>query len=235
MTQWKSKLSLPEETSLFEHKTTASLKLGLFSYPVLQAADILVHRATHVPVGEDQKQHLEFTREIASGFNHIYGNVLPLPRTVLSPAKRVMSLRQPTAKMAKSHTDQRSKILITDSPSEIRTKIKAAMTDSLLGISYDPERRPGLSNLIEIMSHFDEGGRSCVDIAREYESLSLRDFKDKVIDCLINNLSSIRNEYQRLLMAENEYYLHEIAAKGAKQASANADATMATIREVVGL
>ncbi|KAI9761203.1 MAG: Tryptophan--tRNA ligase, mitochondrial [Geoglossum simile] len=191
-------------------------------------------RATHVPVGEDQKQHLEFAREIASGFNHIYGNVLPLPKTVLSPARRVMSLRQPSLKMAKSHADQRSKILITDSPYEIKTKVMAAMTDSVPGISYDPKMRPGLSNLIEIMSHFDNG-RSCMDIAREYESLSLRDFKDKVIDCLINNLSSIRNEYERLQGAANRHYLHEVAIKGSESARANADATMTIIRDVVGL
>ena len=137
--------------------------------------------------------------------------------------------------MAKSHTDQRSKILITDSPDEIKMKIKAAITDSLLGISYDPERRPGLSNLIEIMSYLEEGRRSCVDIAREYESLSLRDFKDRVVDCLLSNLSGIRNKYERLLRAENGHYLHDVAMKGSERARVNADATMAIIREAVGL
>jgi tryptophanyl-tRNA synthetase len=144
-----------------------------------------------------------------------------------------MSLRQPALKMAKSHTDQRSKILITDSPHEIKTKVMAAMTDSLSGISYDPKKRPGLSNLIEIMSHFDSG-RSSMDIAREYESLSLRDFKDKVIDCLISNLSCIRKEYERLQRAENRQYLHEVATKGSESAKASADATMTIIRDVVG-
>ncbi|KAI9859378.1 MAG: Tryptophan--tRNA ligase, mitochondrial [Trichoglossum hirsutum] len=234
MTQWKSKLSLPNNASPFEHGTT-SLKLGLFSYPVLQAADILVHRATHVPVGEDQKQHLEFTREIASSFNHIYGSILPLPTTILSPAKRVMSLRQPNAKMSKSHADTRSKILITDSPEDIRLKVKYAMTDSLPGVSYDPENRPGLSNLIEIIAHFEEDRRSCSDIAREYESLSIQDFKSKVADCLLANLSEIRNRYQRLLEKENGHYLDEIAIQGAEKAKANADATMTFIRDAVGL
>ena len=137
--------------------------------------------------------------------------------------------------MAKSHTDSRSKILITDTPEDIRTKIKSAITDSLPGVSYDPESRPGLSNLIEMMSHFDKDGRSCVDIAREYESLSIRDFKNKAVDCISSNLSGIRSQYERLLENENGRYLDEVAIKGAERAKTNADATMTVIREAVGL
>ncbi|KAH0538625.1 hypothetical protein FGG08_004826 [Glutinoglossum americanum] len=146
-----------------------------------------------------------------------------------------MSLRQPNLKMAKSHTDLRSKILITDTPDDIKLKIKFAMTDSLPGVSYDPESRPGLSNLIEIMSHFDEGGKSCVDIARQYESFSIRDFKNNVTDCLLGSLSGIRNEYKRLLETENGRYLDEVTMNGAERAKANADATMRVIRGAVGL
>ncbi|KAH0565799.1 hypothetical protein GP486_000818 [Trichoglossum hirsutum] len=148
---------------------------------------------------------------------------------------RVMSLRQPNAKMAKSHADSRSKILITDTPEDIGLKIKYAMTDSLPGISYDPENRPGLSNLIEIIAQFEEDGRSCSDIAREYETLSIRDFKSKVVDCLLANLSGIRKRYDRLLEKENKHYLDEIAIKGAEKAKANADANMTLIRDAVGL
>jgi tryptophanyl-tRNA synthetase len=146
-----------------------------------------------------------------------------------------MSLRQPNTKMSKSHADTRSKILITDSPEDIRLKVKYAMTDSLPGVSYDPENRPGLSNLIEIIAHFEEDRRSCSDIAREYESLSIQDFKSKVADCLLANLSEIRNRYQRLLEKENGHYLDEIAIQGAEKAKANADATMTFIRDAVGL
>jgi tryptophanyl-tRNA synthetase len=137
--------------------------------------------------------------------------------------------------MAKSHADARSKILITDTPEDIRLKIKHAMTDSLPGVSYDPENRPGLSNLIEIIAHFEENRRSCSDIAHEYESLSIRDFKSKVVDCLLANLSGIRNRYERLLEKENGHYLDEIAIQGAEKAKANADATMALIRDAVGI
>ena len=146
-----------------------------------------------------------------------------------------MSLRQPNLKMSKSHPDPRSRILITDSPEDIRAKIMAAMTDSVPGISYDRENRPGLANLIEIISHFEKDGKSCVDIAHEHEPLSIREFKGKVIDCLLSNLSKIRTEYERLLAAENNIYLDEVAMKGANQARANAEATMAILRKAIGL
>ena len=147
MTQWKDKTAN-------ERENTERLKLGLFSYPVLQAADVLVHGATHVPVGHDQAQHLEFAREVATGFNHAFGQeILVPPETLISPAKRIMSLTEPTTKMSKSHSNPESRILLTDSDSEIQSKIKSAVTDSDYSISYDPEKRPGISNLIDILYH----------------------------------------------------------------------------------
>ncbi|KAI9661668.1 MAG: Tryptophan--tRNA ligase, mitochondrial [Bathelium mastoideum] len=159
MTQWKSKLDLPDNASPFDPTVKAKLKLGLFSYPVLQAADILVHRATHVPVGHDQSQHLEFARECANGFNHNYGRVLVAPDTLLSPAKRVMSLTEPHLKMSKSHANPKSRILITDGCEEIEKKIKGALTDSVSGISYDLVERPGVSNLLDIMFHLQDDNK----------------------------------------------------------------------------
>ncbi|OAX85579.1 tryptophan-tRNA ligase [Emergomyces africanus] len=236
MTQWKSKLQLPEESTLENSDAKSRLKLGLFSYPVLQAADVLVHRATDVPVGEDQKQHLEFTREVANGFNHIYGPVLTMPVALISPAKRVMSLKQPTVKMSKSHADPRSRILLTDSAEEIHQKIKLALTDSEAGISYDPSRRPGVSNLIEILSHVHgrDGSRYCAELGREHQSLSMRAFKEHVAEAVTAHLKGIREKYLELT-DDTSGYIDTIAEDGAEVARKNADITLRSVRDALGL
>ena len=143
---------MPEHTSSFDPSAKAKLKLGLFAYPVLQAADVLVHDATHVPVGEDQIQHIEFARECANNFNATYGDHLVKPIAILSPARRIRSLKDPTQKMSKSDDDPRSRILLSDSNEAIAAKIRHALTDSVGDISYDPQKRPGVSNLIDICS-----------------------------------------------------------------------------------
>ncbi|KAI3010648.1 hypothetical protein CBS147346_1413 [Aspergillus niger] len=232
MTQWKSKLQLPEDTTLDTSEARSRLRLGLFSYPVLQAADILVHRATHVPVGEDQKQHLEFSRNIANSFNHVYGTVFPSPESLISPAKRVMSLKEPTLKMSKSHVDERSRILLTDSPSQIHKKLKAALTDSETTITYDPFRRPGVSNLLELLGHFE--GRSCEELALEFQSTSLRAFKENLAHKISNHLQPVREKYFSL-MEDKTGYLEDISEKGARAARANAELTMTRVRETMGL
>ncbi|KAE8145544.1 tryptophanyl-tRNA synthetase [Aspergillus avenaceus] len=232
MTQWKSKLQLPEDTGLEHSAARSKLRLGLFSYPVLQAADILVHRATHVPVGEDQKQHLEFSRYTANSFNHLYGSIFPTPEALISPAKRVMSLKQPTLKMSKSHADHRSRILLTDSPDEIQKKVKVALTDSETNISYEPVRRPGVSNLLEILSHFD--GRSCEELAFEYKEASLRSLKEHLAGRVSGHLEGIRERYHSL-MEDRANLLDGIAEQGAYVARANADVTMKQVREAMGL
>ncbi|KAE8323309.1 hypothetical protein BDV39DRAFT_182616 [Aspergillus sergii] len=232
MTQWKSKLQLPENTSLEHSAARSKLRLGLFSYPVLQAADILVHRATHVPVGEDQRQHLEFSRYTANSFNHLYGHIFPSPEALISPAKRVMSLKEPTLKMSKSHADSRSRILLTDSPYDIHRKVRAALTDSDASITYDPFRRPGVSNLIEILSHLD--GRSCDDLSLEYKSASLRALKEDLAGRISGHLQGIRERYYSL-MEDNSGYLDTVSEQGAQAARANADVTMKKIRKAMGL
>ncbi|RAK83183.1 tryptophanyl-tRNA synthetase [Aspergillus costaricaensis CBS 115574] len=232
MTQWKSKLQLPEDTTLDTSEARSRLRLGLFSYPVLQAADILVHRATHVPVGEDQKQHLEFSRNIANSFNHVYGTVFPAPESLISPAKRVMSLKEPTLKMSKSHVDERSRILLTDSPGQIHKKLKAALTDSETTITYDPLRRPGVSNLLELLSHFE--GRSCEELVLEFQSTSLRALKENLAHKISNHLQPVREKYFSL-MEDKTGYLEGISEKGARAARANAELTMIRVREAMGL
>ena len=201
----------------------------------LQAADILVHRATHVPVGHDQAQHLEFARKCARTFNHRYGTIFHLPETILSPAKRVMSLTQPKLKMSKSHQDPRSRILISDSQEAIAQKVKTAVTDSVTGVSYDPVKRPGVSNLIEIMHHFRADGTSCADIARDCENLAMRAFKEEVAKCINDHLSEIRQQYEALMSKENEGYLREVAELGVTRACASAAETMHLVRDAVGL
>ncbi|EON66508.1 tryptophanyl-tRNA synthetase [Coniosporium apollinis CBS 100218] len=237
MTQWKasSKLNLSDNAPPVEALLNTELELGLYSYPVLQAADVLVHRATHVPVGHDQAQHLEFARKCARTFNHRYGTIFQLPETILSPAKRVMSLTQPHLKMSKSHQDPRSRILISDSTEEIAQKVKTALTDSNSGVSYDPVKRPGVSNLIEIMHHSRADGASCEDIARDCENLTMRAFKEQVAKCIDEHLGEIRQRYEELVGKEKEGYLREVAESGAMRARESAAKTMHLVRDAVGL
>ncbi|EDN09739.1 conserved hypothetical protein [Histoplasma mississippiense (nom. inval.)] len=190
-------------------------------------------RATDVPIGEDQKQHLEFTREVANGFNHLYGPVLTMPAPLISPAKRVMSLKQPMLKMSKSHNDPRSRILLTDSAEDIHQKIKLALTDSEPGISYDPSRRPGVSNLIEILGHVQggDGSRSFVEMGREHQRLSMRAFKEHVASTLIKHLKGIRERYLELTN-NTSGYIDKVAEDGAKIARDNADITLISLPEL---
>ncbi|KAN0075991.1 hypothetical protein V8E54_007261 [Elaphomyces granulatus] len=234
MTQWKSKLQIPEGTTPDHSTAKSKLKLGLFSYPVLQAADILVHGATRVPVGDDQRQHIEFTRYIANSFNTIYGPIFRAPEALISSARRVRSLKDPTLKMSKSHHDQRSRILLTDSPEEIGMKIKFALTDSDPVISYDPIHRPGVSNLIEILSQFDSDGQSCEELALEHRSSSIRSLKEHVANTVSGHLRSIREKYISLIEDKSDY-LDSVADLGARDARSNANLTMRLVRVAVGL
>ncbi|RFU74174.1 3-oxoacyl-acyl-carrier- reductase [Trichoderma arundinaceum] len=231
----QSKLSLASSSTLEDGPVGSRLKLGLFSYPVLQAADILVHRprATHVPVGHDQQQHLEFARECVTNFNHAYGNHLVQPSTIISPAQRIMSLTEPTSKMSKSHKAQRSRILITDTPEEIRSKIATALTDSVPGISYDPANRPGISNLLEILSVFDTEKRGPAQLAEVYAQSSPKALKDAVADTLIAGLNGVRDRY--LEVSANDSYLDMVEREGARKAQESAKETMDIVKAAVGL
>lgn len=229
MTQWKDKTAGQRENS-------EKLKLGLFSYPVLQAADVLVHRTTHVPVGHDQAQHLEFAREVANGFNSVFGEgVLMPPETLVSPAKRVMSLVDPSLKMSKSHPLLKSRILLTDSDSDIKAKIKSAVTDSEYRFSYDPEKRPGVSNLFEILYHIRDraGAGSMEDLATTMEGLKMPAFKEKVASEVQSSLKPIRERYEQI-MADPKM-LDDVARDGAERAGRNAARTLKKVKRAVGL
>ncbi|KAK7429501.1 Tryptophan--tRNA ligase, mitochondrial [Neonectria magnoliae] len=234
MTQWKSKLNVSEGSTFADRTIASRLKLGLLSYPVLQAADILIHRATHVPVGHDQQQHIEFARECATNFNHAYGSHLVLPDVLIPPVRRVMSLTDPTSKMSKSHKLERSRILITDSPNEIKTKIGSALTDSMPGMSYDTVNRPGISNLLDILSIFDAGGRNPEQLAGEYRDLGPKQLKELVTDSVVAGLDGIRERYVELLTA-SDARLDQIEAEGTRKARESAEETMQLVRTAVGL
>ncbi|KAF5720019.1 tryptophanyl-tRNA synthetase [Fusarium globosum] len=233
LTLIQSKLNISDKSNMND-KAASNLKLGLFSYPVLQAADILVHRATHVPVGEDQRQHLEFARECVTNFNAAYGNHLVSPQTTTSPVQRVMSLQNPTEKMSKSSKSPKSRISIIDSPQEIKAKIKAATTDSIPGISYNREERPGISNLLDIMAIFDPEGRKAQELGEQYSDLSPKQLKEMVSDTVVSGLDGIRDRYTELLDKGDEY-LDSIEAIGAEKARKSAEETMQVVRGAVGL
>jgi len=143
-----------------------------------------------------------------------------------------MSLKDPTSKMSKSHPDPKSRILLTDSPSTIQKKIKVALTDSQPNITYDPARRPGVSNLIEILSHFES--QSCEEIAAQFDSASLRALKEHVADRITYHLAEIRERYVSV-MDDRTGYLDEIAWQGAEAAQGNAAVTMRKVRDAMGL
>ena len=204
-----------------------------------------------MPVGEDQVQHLEFTRECANNFNSVHGNILVEPTTLLcmflvihcystllistATAKRVMSLKNPLQKMSKSHKDPRSKILLTDSPEVIHIKIKHALTDSISGISFDLDTRPGVSNLLEILSHVDPEGRSPQVWAGECKSLEMRAFKELVSDKISSSLSGFRDRYTALMEGRNYSHLKDIARHGAEAARNNSERMLAKVRDAIGI
>ncbi|KAG5948066.1 hypothetical protein E4U59_004540 [Claviceps monticola] len=238
MTQWKSKLNLDADLSagsrLQDRQVENRLKLGLLSYPVLQAADVLVHRATHVPVGDDQKQHLEFARECVTNFNHAYGPHLVYPKTITPPIHRIMSLSDPNSKMSKSDKTARSRVLVTDSPQEIRAKISSAVTDSITGISYDPLERPGISNLLAILSVFDAKNRTPQQLAEAYSAAHPRILKETVSEAIIAGLEGVRSRFMKLMDVNNDY-LDEVEAEGSRKARQSAEKTMDIVRSATGL
>lgn len=154
--------------------------------------------------------------------------------TVEAPVHRVMSLNDPMSKMSKSNKSDKSRILITDTPDQIKSKINAAVTDSLPGLSYDADKRPGISNLIDILSIFDAQGRGSAQLSEHYSDLSPRQLKEMVTDAVIQGLNGIRERYAKLLDA-GENYLDEVAVEGARKARESAEETMNLVREAVGL
>lgn len=221
MTQFKDKSA----------KHADNINCGLFAYPVLMAADILLYMTDLVPIGADQKQHLEITRDIAERFNALYGDVFVMPEAYIPKVgARVMSLQEPTRKMSKSDPEE-TYIAILDKPDVIRRKLRRAVTDSENRVLFDPENRPGVSNLMSIMGALT--GRGMDDISAEYDGKGYGAFKDAVADCVISVLEPIQNEYDRI--SADKAYLESVMVSGRERASAIACRTMLKVRKKVGL
>ncbi len=237
MTQWKSKLNLSQSVNIDNNKVLSSLKLGLFSYPVLQAADIILYKATHVPVGEDQSQHLELSRHLANKFNTTFCEkdkpIFPIPSTLLTPTRKVLSLRDPNKKMSKSDPDPNSKIFITDSPDVIRTKISKAITDSIPGaITFSRTERPGIANLLAIVAGLRQTTPEEVVESLPSSITNHKEFKSYVSDEIIAGLEKPRNEFERII--KEPQYLEAVAKEGSDSARNIAQDVMIEVKRAVG-
>ncbi|KAG9102854.1 Tryptophan--tRNA ligase, mitochondrial [Ceratobasidium sp. 370] len=245
MTTWKSKLALARNANSADEVDESHLNLGLFAYPVLQAADILLYRATHVPVGEDQQQHLELSRDLADLFNRTHNDtVFPLPQHIITPAKRILSLRDPAQKMSKSAPHPSSRILLTDPAEVIEKKVRSAVTDSERGVTYDPVARPGVANLLTILdactsltgSEKTDGDGETSDtrlktLAGRFASHA--ELKRAVAEAVEAAVAPIRAEYARV--RANESYLRDVAEVGRMRAAEAAERTMSEVKEVLGV
>jgi tryptophanyl-tRNA synthetase len=221
---------LSRMTQFKDKADKAGSNLGLYSYPVLMAADILLFRADAVPVGDDQKQHLELTRDLVERFNHRFGDEFPMPEPIIPErGARIMSLQVPTAKMSKSDPDASSRILVLDDPDTIRKRLKRAVTDSETDVRYDWAKKPGVSNLIEIMSLFTDA--SIESIEAEYGTSGYGKFKDAVAESVIAGLAPLRSSYQQMDDAE----VARLMQRGALDARTKAEGFQQAVRKRVGL
>ncbi|MEK7195725.1 MAG: tryptophan--tRNA ligase [Patescibacteria group bacterium] len=202
---------------------------GLLDYPVLMAADILIYKAEYVPVGDDQRQHVELTREIVRTFNDRFGKTFKEPKAVATRSARVMSLADPAKKMSKSIPN--GCLYLSDSPATIRDKIKRAVTDSFGTIEFDPEKRPAVSNLILIYSEFS--GLSTDDVVKKFKGCGYAEFKNALSDVVIEKLSTFQTKRNKLL--KNRKGVMSILAQGAKKAEKIASKTMAEVNKKTGL
>ena len=204
---------------------------GLFTYPVLMAADILIYNADLVPVGQDQTQHLEIARDIAGRFNGIYGDTFILPEGyVPASGAKIMSLAEPAKKMSKSDTNVNAFILMTDDKDAIVRKCKRAVTDSDGCVRFDRENKPGVSNLMTIYGTFT--GKSMDEITAEFEGKGYGDFKTKVGEAVIEELAPVRENFNRII--NDKAYLTECAAKGAETAQRISERTLNKVMKKVG-
>lgn len=207
-----------------------NVNAGLFTYPSLMAADILLYQADLVPVGEDQRQHVEITRNIAQRFNGIYGDVFTMPEAYIPKvAARVMSLSEPEKKMSKSSPNENSFVLVMDKPEAIMRKFKRAITDSEGGIYRSPEK-PGVTNLIEIYSAVT--GMTPEVVENEFNGKGYGVFKPAVGEAVVEALRPIREETERLL--GDKGYLETLYRQGAEKAAALANRTLRKVHKKVG-
>ena len=221
MTQYKDKSA----------KHPDNVNAGLFTYPVLMAADILIYNADLVPVGIDQKQHLELARNIAQRFNGLYSPTFTMPEPyILKAGAKIMSLQEPDKKMSKSDTNANSFVLMTDDADTILRKFKRAVTDSD-GVVRASEDKPGVTNLMTIYSVFT--GKDFEAIEKEFDGQGYGAFKEAVAQSVIDGLAPIQGEYKRIL--EDKDYVDGVLKQGAEQASRLADRMVAKVYKKIGL
>lgn len=220
MTQFKDKSSKMKEEAI---------GLGLFSYPVLMASDIVIYDSKRVPVGEDQVQHVELARDLVKRFNNRYGDVLVMPKAeMVKVGARIMSLSDPTKKMSKS--DPKGDIYLNDDIDVIRKKIMSAVTDMVAKVHYDPKNQPGISNLMTIMSSLTN--KSFEEIEKEFEGKGYGDFKRAVSDVVCLEISKLQAKYNEVIASG---LVDEVLVKGAKEASLIANATLKRVQKAIGL
>ena len=220
MTQFKEKS---------EKLNEKSIGLGLFTYPVLMAADIILYDSKKVPVGEDQKQHVELARNLVERFNHTYGDVLTLPEPVIpTVGARIMSLSDPTRKMSKS--DPKGDIFLKDEPAVIRKKIMSAVTDMEMSVRYDKENKPGISNLMTIYASLKN--ITLEEVEKEFEGQNYGTFKRAVADTVIAELEPFQQRYKEIIESGK---LDEILKEGAEKASKIAKNTLNRVKNAIGL
>ena len=206
--------------------------VGLFTYPVLQAADILLYQPKSVPVGEDQRQHLELTRDLAMRFNSRFGETFVVPEAyILKTAAKINDIQEPTAKMSKSSGAVAGVIEIMDSPEANLKKIKSAMTDAGREVKYDVAEKPGISNLLTI--HSALSGRTIAELENEFEGKGYGDFKSAVAEVVVEYLRPIRAKALELL--EDEKHLLQILHQGSEKARTVAQATIDTTYKNLGV
>ena len=208
-----------------------SASVGLFTYPILQAADILLYQPKAVPVGEDQRQHIELTRDLATRFNARFGNTFTIPEAViLKETAKIYDLQNPTAKMSKSAADPKGLVNIMDDNSVILKKIKSAVTDTDGIIKFDREAKPGVSNLLGI--HSAISGRSIESLEEQFAGEGYGSLKAEVADVVIAAIEPIRERTQELMADQNE--LDKLLADGAERANALAEDTLAKVYDAIG-
>ena len=221
MTQFKDKSA----------KNADNINAGLFTYPCLMAADILLYQPDYVPVGEDQKQHVELTRDIAHRFNTLYGDVFKMPEPYIGKiGARVMSLTSPENKMSKSDKDPHGCVYLMDKPEVILKKFKRAVTDSETCVRYDRQEKPGISNLMEIYSACT--GKTYAEIEAEFQGKGYGEFKPAVGEAVISVTGPIRDEAQRIL--KDKAYLESVYKAGAEKASYIAEKTLRKVYKKIG-
>ena len=223
MTQFKDKAA---------RQGADAASLGLFAYPTLMAADILLYGTNDVPVGDDQKQHVELTRDLANRFNSRFGDTFVVPEAViLREGARIYDLQNPLAKMSKSAASDSGVVWLLDEPSKTAKKIKSAVTDAEREIRYDRDAKPGVSNLLTILSSF--GGESIVDLEARFAGRGYGDLKTEVAEVVVETFRPIRE--RALALLDDPAELDRIFADAAERASELADRTLATVYDRVGL